>query len=65
MAGAPVRAPGSPETARASDPSRVPTTVAVTAAANDSRRVAAPGSSTPMAPVKPSRLTPRLPHRPI
>src|SRR5580693_7947061 len=65
MAGAPVRAPGSPASARAAVPSTVPATIAVSAAAMDSSGVPGPpGWSTKMAPVKPSRLTPRLPHRP-
>src|SRR5579859_5238730 len=65
MAGAPVRAPGSPASARAAVPSTVPATIAVSAAAMESSGVPGPpGCSTKMAPVKPSRLTPRLPHRP-
>src|SRR5580704_15038406 len=65
MAGAPVRAPGSPASARAAVPSTVPATMAVSAAAMESSGVPGPpGCSTKMAPVKPSRLTPRLPHRP-
>src|SRR5580700_5016310 len=65
MAGAPVCAPGSPASARAAVPSTVPATIAVSAVAMDSSGVPGPpGWSTKMAPVKPSRLTPRLPHRP-
>ena len=65
MAGAPVRTPGSPASATGSVPSTVPTTIAVSAAASESSGVPAPpGCRTKMAPVKPSRLTPRLPHSP-
>ena len=65
MAGAPVLAPGSPASANAAVPSSVPATMAVSAAASDSSGVPAPpGCSTKIAPVKPSRLTPRLPHSP-
>src|SRR5215469_11470915 len=65
MEGAPVRVPGSPASATASVPSTVPTTIAVSAAARESSGPPAPpGCSTKIAPVKPSRLTPRLPHRP-
>src|SRR5580693_3355911 len=65
MAGAPVCAPGSPASARAAVPSTVPATIAVSAAARDSSGVPGPpGCSTKIAPVKPSRLTPRLPHSP-
>ena len=65
MAGAPVCAPGSPASASGTVPSRVPATIAVSAAASDSSGVPAPsGCSTKIAPVKPSRLTPRLPHSP-
>ena len=65
MAGAPVWAPGIPASASTTVPSSVPATMAVSAAASDSSGVPAPpGCSTKIAPVKPSRLTPRLPHRP-
>src|ERR1700744_5305402 len=65
MAGAPVRTPGRPETATPSVPSTVPRTSAMPAASNDSCGVPVPpGCSTNRAPVKPSRLTPRLPHSP-
>src|SRR5215469_7183703 len=65
MAGAPVWVPGTPENASTRVPSSVPTRMAVSAAARDSSGVPAPpGCSTKIAPVKPSRLTPRLPHRP-
>ena len=65
MAGAPVRAPGSPDSATAAVPSTVPITIAHRPAASDSSGVPLPpGCSTKIAPVKPSRLTPRLPHRP-
>ena len=65
MAGAPVSAPGSPASPSATVPSTVPATIAVSAAARDSSGVPAPpGCSTKIAPVKPSRLTPRLPHNP-
>src|SRR6516162_987432 len=63
MAGAPVLVPGSPASATGRVPSTVPTTMAVSAAASDSSGVPVPyGCSTKIAPVKPSRLTPRLPH---
>src|ERR1700761_45904 len=65
MAGAPVRTPGSPDTATPSVPRTVPRTGATVAASSESRGVPAPpGWSTNRAPVKPSRLTPRLPHSP-
>ncbi len=65
MAGAPVRVPGSPASATGSVPRTVPSTMAVRPAASDSSGVPAPpGCRTKIAPVKPSRLTPRLPHRP-
>src|SRR5580693_6540390 len=65
IAGAPVSAPGSPASARATVPSKVPATIAVSAAASESSGVPAPpGCRTKIAPVKPSRLTPRLPHSP-
>ncbi len=65
MAGAPVRAPGRPASASATVPSTVPATIAVSAAARDNSGVPEPpGCSTKIAPVKPSRLTPRLPHSP-
>src|SRR6516165_7958197 len=65
MAGAPVSAPGRPASASAVVPSRVPATIAVSAAARESSGVPAPpGCSTKTAPVKPSRLTPRLPQSP-
>src|SRR6266700_1246176 len=65
MAGAPVRVPGSPASATGRVPSTVPSTMAVRPAASDSSGVPVPpGWSTKIAPVKPSRLTPRLPHSP-
>ena len=65
MAGAPVRVPGRPASATGRMPSTVPSTMAVRAAASDSSAVPVPpGWSTKIAPVKPSRLTPRLPHSP-
>ena len=65
MAGAPVRVPGRPASATGRVPSTVPSTMAVRAAASDSSGVPVPpGWSTKIAPVKPSRLTPRLPHSP-
>ena len=65
MAGAPVRAPITPASAMGTVPNNVPTTMAVRPAARDSSGVPEPfGCSTKMAPVKPSRLTPRLPQRP-
>ena len=65
MAGAPVCAPGSPASASTTVPSIVPTTIAVSAAARESSGVPGPpGCSTKIAAVKPSRLTPRLPHSP-
>ena len=65
MAGAPVCAPGIPESASTAAPSSVPTTMAVSAAISDSSGVPVPpGWSTKIAPVKPSRLTPRLPQSP-
>src|SRR5690349_13905548 len=65
MAGAPVRVPGSPASATGRVPSTVPSTMAVSAAASDSSGVPVPpGWSTKIAPVKPSRLTPRLPQSP-
>src|SRR5215468_3389029 len=65
MAGAPVRVPGSPASATGRVPSTVPRTMAVRPAASESFGVPGPpGWSTKIAPVKPSRLTPRLPHSP-
>src|ERR1051326_17568 len=65
MAGAPVRVPGSPASATGRVPRTVPSTMAVSAAARDSSGVPGPpGWSTKIAPVKPSRLTPRLPQSP-
>src|SRR6201996_4186913 len=65
MAGGPVCVPGTPENAMTRVPSSVPTAIVVSAAAMDSPGVPLPnGCSTKIAPVKPSRLTPRLPHRP-
>src|SRR5689334_4104270 len=65
MAGAPVRVPGSPDSAVGRVPSTVPRTMAVRPAASESFGVPAPpGWSTNIAPVKPSRLTPRLPQSP-
>ena len=59
--GRPAARPARPGACRAA----VPTTIAVSAAASESSGVPAPpGCRTKMAPVKPSRLTPRLPHSP-
>ena len=64
IAGDPVSAPGIADTATATVPSTVPTTNATRAAPRVSAGAPAIGYSTYSAPVKPSRLTPRLPHMP-
>ena len=65
MAGAPVCAPGSPASATAPCRAACPPRSRSARRPGDSSGVPAPpGCSTKIAPVKPSRLTPRLPHSP-
>ncbi len=63
MAGAPVFAPSTRVAPRINPPSTDPTTIAATAAGRFSGE-APEGCSIASAPAKPSRLTPRFPHRP-